>query len=74
METTFRLDTALNLDCDQIVDITLVSETKQMSISYNSIAQYCIIRMNTQCLLTHNSDQVKILVVLHLQFLSCNPL
>ena len=34
MDTTFKLDTALNLDCDQIFEIIWVSYTKQMSRSY----------------------------------------
>ena len=44
MDTTLKLDTALNLDCDQIFDIIWVSDTKQMSKSYKSIAQYCAIK------------------------------
>ena len=44
MDTTFKIDTALNLDCDHIFDIILVSDTKQMSRSYKSIAQYCAIK------------------------------
>ena len=44
MDTTFKLDTALNLDCDQIFDILWVSYTKQMSRSYTSIAQYRAIK------------------------------
>ena len=43
MDKTFKLVTALNLDCDQIFDIIWVSYTKQMSRSYKSIAQYCAI-------------------------------
>ena len=30
MDTKFKLDTALNLDCDQIFDIIWVSDTQQM--------------------------------------------
>ena len=44
MDTTFKLDTALNLDCDQILDIIWVSDTKQMSRSWKSIMQYCAIK------------------------------
>ena len=40
MDTTFKIDTALYLDCDQIYDIIWVSDTKQMSRSYKYIAQY----------------------------------
>ena len=43
MDTTFKFDTALNLDCDQILDMIWVSDTKQMSRSYKSIMQYCAI-------------------------------
>ena len=44
MDTSFKLDTALNFDCDQVLDIILVSDTKQMSRSYKSIIQYCTIK------------------------------
>ena len=46
MDTTFKLETALNLDCHQVFDIIWVSDTKQMSRSYKFIAQIKISSFN----------------------------